>query len=409
MKNIVLCGCMIALLLLFVPASFSQAQEPIRIGFIFVKSGNLMTFGTMAEQGGQLAIGQINDRGGVIGRKLIGIFKDSKGDPAVGAEQFRKLVTDDRVDVVVGPSLGSVAEAISPLANRMKVPLIVPVALNPDITGKDCNSYTFRISQNLSQNIKSAAIIASGLKATNWSTIGPDYTYGHQAWEFFQKYLRELKPDASFLPSTKVAFVPPDTGEWGSHIDKVIESKPDAVLITLFGKELITFVRQARDKGFFDQGYDVLMNLGGSIEVLFALKHTIPNGVWLGTPYWFQSDVGGPSNHNFVAAYRTRYKTVPSWVSEGAYAGVMAYVEACKVSGSTAKDGVIAAMEGLTLRLPTGEISIRAEDHQAITPAFWGTSARDDAFRFTVLHNLKVMPGKNITPDVAETGCRMKR
>jgi branched-chain amino acid transport system substrate-binding protein len=399
-------GLIVAFILpLFVQAAQAQTP-PIKLGFIFVLSGRLATFGTMSKQGAELAIEQINETGGINGRKLVGIFEDSHGSPELGAELFKKMVNDHRVDVVIGPSLSNVALSISPLASQLKMPLIVPVATAPELTGTKCNRYTFRIGQSLEQNIKSAAIIARDLGAKKWTTVGPDYVYGHQGWELFKKYLKELRPGVSFVPDSQAAFASPETPDWTDAANKVKRSDADGVLVTLFAGNLIDFVKQAQATGLLKKKQDVVVNLGASTEVLYALKQDMPTGIWLGAPYWFQNEMG-PGNHNFVAGYRTRFKAIPSWNSAGPYSAVRAYVEAVKVAGSTRKEDVIKALEGLTVELPVGSVTIRKEDHQAVTPGFWGKTADDAAFRFRILKPLRELPGSEITPSPAATGCRM--
>lgn len=399
-------GLIVAFILpLFVQAAQAQTA-PIKLGFIFILSGRLATFGTMSKQGAELAIEQINEAGGINGRKLVGIFEDSHGSPELGAELFKKMVNEHRVDAVIGPSLSNVALSISALANELKMPLIIPVATAPEVTGTKCNRYTFRIGQSLEQNMKSAAIIARDLQAKRWTTVGPDYIYGHQSWELFKKYLRELRPGVSFLPDSQTAFSSPETSDWTEVAQKVKRSDADGILVTLFAGNLIDFVKQAQANGLLNKKQDVMMNLGASTEVLYALKQDMPTGIWLGAPYWFQNEMG-PGNHNFVAGYRTRFKAIPSWNSAGPYSAVRAYVEAAKVAGSTRKEDVIKALAGLTVELPVGSVTIRKEDHQAVTPGFWGKTADDAAYRFRILKPLRELPGTQITPSPQETGCRM--
>lgn len=406
-SHVVIAVFLSILMLMLTPLVHAQTS-PIKIGFIFVLSGRLATFGTMSKQGAELAIEQINETGGIGGRKLVGVFLDSKGSADVGAELFKELVNSHRVDAVIGPSLSNVALSISNVANELKTPLIVPVATTPDVTGVRCNRYTFRIGQSLEQNIKSAAIIARNLKAKRWTTVGPDYVYGHQSWELFKKYLGALRPDAIFLPDSQVAFASPETSDWSDVATKVKQTNADGILVSLFARNLIDFIKQDETVGLFKRGYDVVVNLGASTEVLYTLKQDMPTGIWLGAPYWFQNEAG-PWNHNFVAGYRTRFKAIPSWNSAGPYSAVRAYAEAVKVAGSTGKEEVVKALEGLTVDLPVGNVTIRKEDHQAVTPAFWGKTAEDPAYRFRVLKPLQELSGAEITPSPAETKCRMPR
>ncbi len=408
MRRLVILFSLFAFILGAPLVTCAQGSQPIKIGFMFVLSGRLATFGTLSKQGAQLAVDQVNQSVGILDRKVEPIFVDSKGDPAHAVKEFRKLVYEHKVDVVIGPSLSSVAKSIAPLAEELAVPLIVPVALTPDVTGKDCNKYTFRIGQNLQQNMESAARIASEQRARRWTTIGPNYLYGEQAWYQFRLSLARLRPETLFLSSSQIALGSTDTTDWGPEIQKVLKSDADGVLVTLFSGNLIDFVRQARRTDFFKRNYTILMNLGASTEVLYTLRSLLPEGVWLGAPYWFQAE-WGVSSDNFIRAYRHTYNAVPSWPAHGAYCGVRAYAEAAKNAGSVEKRAIIQALEGLTLELPVGEVYIRPEDHQAVVPAIWGQAAEDSAFRFRVLRPIRIMQGRDITPSPQDTGCKMSR
>ena len=393
----------ITFLTLFVSPVY--AEKPIKIGFIFVTSGALATFGTISKQGAELAVDHLNETGGINGRKLVGIYEDSGGEPAHAAKALKKLVSEDKVDVVIGPSLSSVAKELTKHALEYATPLIIPVALTPDVTGRECNRYTFRICQNLNQNLKSAAIVAADLKANTWTTIGPDYVYGRQSWQYFKTYLKQLRPTTSFLSGSEAVFGSTDTENWRPLIQKVMTTNCNGVLVSLFGRNLIDFVRQAREVGFFDRRYQIIMNIGASIEVMTTLHKRMPRGLWLGAPYWFEA-TSNDANIIFVRQYRTKYKAVPSYMAHGAYAAVLAYAAAAKATGSVAKEAIRSALEGLTVDLPVGKVTIRMEDHQAITPGILGKTA-ESAFRFPGLRPMKVIPGDQITPSWEETGCKM--
>ena len=118
------------------------------------------------------------------------------------------------------------------------------------------------------------------------------------------------KPDTQFLPKSEVAFSPSATTDFSSFISKIMNSKADGVLISLWGGNLIDFVRQASDMGFFDGKREVLMTLGAATEVLYALKDKMPEGLWVGTRYWFQAN-DSPVNKAFVDAYSNAFEVLP--------------------------------------------------------------------------------------------------
>src|SRR3546814_8968590 len=92
-------------------------------------------------------------------------------------------------------------------------------------------------------------------------------------------------PDAQLM--TETAFPRFGAEHFTPFINGVMENKPDGVLISLWGGDLVNFVRQANNRGFFKQGFQVLMTVGAATEVLSALGEQMPEGVWLGTRYWY--------------------------------------------------------------------------------------------------------------------------
>ncbi len=406
-SQLVLKGILAVLLclVLFVPAM--AAEKPIKLGFVYIMSGPFSTYGQFAKQGAQLAIDEINSSGGILGRKVEAYFEDSTGKPDVAARVLKKLVYQVGVDCLIGLDSSGVAKTVVPLIPQMKTPLIITHAATPDVTGNICNDYVFRISLNLAQNVKAAAKIAAESKAKLWTTIGPDYAFGHQSWEYFQKYLKELKPDVKFMPKDKVAFSPIKTTDFSSYITKIMQSKPEGVFISLWGGNLIDFVRQADQMGFFKGDFDVLMSLGAATEVLYALKDKMPEGVWVGTRYWFLSN-NSPVNVKFRTAYYKRFGQYPSYNAHGAYGAVYTYKAAVEKAKTTNKQAVVKALEGLTIELPVGKITIREADHQAITDACWGKTAADPAYPIRILKPMKIFPGKEVTRPVEQTGCKRK-
>ena len=395
-----------AVLISFVTAAPSSAARTVKVGFVYIMSGPFSAYGQFAKQGAELAVDEINSKGGIKGHKVKAYFEDSTGKPDVAIRAIRKLVYQEKVDLLVGLDSSGVAKTVVPSIPQMKTPLIITHAATPDVTGSVCNRWVFRISVNLAQNVKAAALVASGTDVKTWTTIGPDYAFGHQSWEYFEKYLKQMKPGASFLPSGEVAFPPVKTTDFSSYINKVIQSKADGVLVSLWGGNLIDFVRQAGDMGFFDGKRRVLMTLGAAIEVLTALGDKMPEGIWVGTRYWFLANDSAMNKH-FVKAYKDRFGTYPSYNAHGAYGALYTYKAAVEKSGSIKKEKVIAALAGLTVELPVGTITIRPEDHQALTDATWGKTAADPNYPIRILKPIKIFKSTEVTPSVQEAGCKM--
>ena len=368
-------------------------------------SGPLAVYGQFAKQGAELAVDEVNQQGGILGRKVEPFFEDEAGKADVGIRVVRKLVYDDGVDAVIGLDSSGTAEGVAPIMPELETPLIITHAATPHVTGEKCNAWTYRISLSLPQNIGIAARLAQDLPAKRWTTVGPDYAFGHQSWEFFKAELGRRKPDATFLADADAAFPPTKTTDFSPYITKVMASDADGVLISLWGGNLIDFVKQATDLGFFQKKKHLLFTLGAATEVLEALKDKMPTGLWVGTRYWFLAN-DSALNKSFVDRYKKRFGVYPSYNAHGAYAAVMTYKAAAEKAKGTDKKAIAQALEGLTLEVPVGKITIRPEDHQAVQDGTWGVTAADKGFDIRILKPMKTFPGSEITPP---STCKMPK
>ena len=405
MKKGIIAAILLPIVLIgFMAVTPAMSAPTVKVGFVYIMSGPFSAYGQFAKKGAELAVDEINAAGGIAGHQVEAFFEDSTGKPDVAIRALRKLVYQEKVDFLIGLDSSGVAKTVVPSIPQMKTPLIITHAATPDVTGSVCNRYVFRISVNLPQNVKAAAILAAGTDARTWTTIGPDYAFGHQSWEYFEKYLKQMKPDWQFLPEEQVAFPPTKTTDFSPYINKIMRSGADGVMISLWGGNLVDFVRQADEMGFFDGRRQVLMTLGAAVEVLSALGDKMPEGLWVGTRYWFLAN-NSQRNQDFVKAYFDRYGEYPSYNAHGAYGALYTYKAAAEKAGGIDRERVIDALEGLSVELPVGRITIRPEDHQALTDVAWGQTAASPNYPIRILNPVKIFSAEDVTPSVAESGC----
>jgi branched-chain amino acid transport system substrate-binding protein len=403
--------CLILSVVFVMNASGAIAAEPVRLGFIYILSGRTAHIGAIAEQGAKIAIDEINRKGGINGRRVVAIFKDSKGKPDVAGVVARKLVTEDKVDAVIGVIYSSVAPRVSEVMKELSTPFIITTAVTPIVTGKKCNRYTFRVTGSANMIMKATALLAKKTGAKKWTTIGPDYSLGPSSWKLFKKYLGEASPDVEFLPQSEALFVPTTTTDWTKYIRKLMTSSSDGVLVSIWGGNYIDFTRQAKKLGFFDGTRTTVMPVV-TISDVVALGLECPIGVWNASAYWPLANPGG-YDKEFVAAYAAKTKVLPGHTAQCAYAGVKVYAEAAALAGSTDKETIVKALEGLTINLPVGKLTIRPEDHQAMfdyiggrTSNKIGLTPRRSVYR--LLESVSVFKGSEVVVPIDQTGCNMK-
>lgn len=392
-------------------ATGSLAAETVRIGFLYLMSGRLAAAGTTSKQGAEIGIDEVNQSGGINGGKVVGIFKDTKGDPDLATTLVQQLVKEEGVSAIIGITSSKVALAVSEVCNSLEVPLLVTTAQTPQITGTKCNRYTFRITWSNNENLKTAVILATKTGGKKWTTVAPDYLFGHEAWTAFQQHLKAVNPGTSFVPEDEAAFAPVETTDWKPYIDKVIKSDADAVLLTLYGGNLIDFIRQAGKTPFFD-GKRVVLVAVGPVPVFFALGSRTPEGIWAMTPYWYQAS-DSPMNKRFVEEYEKRYTFPPAFQAQFSYGAMKAFAQAAANAKTVEGKAVAEALEGLTVELPMGPLTIRPEDHQAVFGVIAGRTSK----KMVVTTNKKLirafdpllrLPAEMIAIPVDKTGCQMK-
>lgn len=383
---------------------FARAEEnmPIKVGALFQLVGPSAVYGRHGSQGAKMAEREINERGGVLGRKLEVLVTD-EGSAGTVVREARKYILEDKVDFLIGVDGSSVALAVSAEAEKHRKIVFFTHAGAGRLTGRLCQRYAFRLVPNAVMDARAGALMVKDKPAQRWYGIGEDSDYGRDSWGTFQIAIREVKPDVLFVGES---WPKPFTSDYAPIIRQAMQAKPDAVWSTLWGGNLVAFIREARSLGFFRQ-IKFFVNPGGaSLGVLAALGNEMPGGLWLSTPYWF---LYPDSVHNrvFVGAYEALYGEYPADVAMSGYSAIYLLKQAIEEVGSLDPERIAAKLEGMTYRDPEGLKTIRREDHQVIEDVIWGRTAKSGKYPFRILDDLVVVPGDKIMRPVEETGCQL--
>jgi len=393
MRGVRFLGVIVALTFLVVgtlSAPGLAQQKPIRVGFPIILSGGGALFGQPALTGAQMLVKEVNDKGGVLGRTLELVVRDSKGTPEEATRASRELVLKEGADFLVGGLTSAEGIAISAVAKEQKVIYIAAIPKTTTMTepGK-LHPYVFRAAANSLTEGRSGAVFMAKLPVTKIYTIGPDYEYGQVVTKAFMDWLKKLKPQAQIVGQGW-----PKLGEqdYTPFITTAMAAKPEAVFSTLWGGHFVTFAKQAKPYGFFEKVRVVTAGEGGSPETAMALKDDLPLGLISNSYDVFYYDPV-PAHREYVARLKkfTNQEYANSWASTG-YIAMQFLVEAIRKAGSTDTDKVIKALEGLTIDSPIGKQTMRAKDHQATRGQFWGTTAKVPEYPFPIMRPVEYIP-----------------
>jgi branched-chain amino acid transport system substrate-binding protein len=370
--------------LLAVPLAV-DAQKPIKVGMPMPLSGPPALFGDPAVKGAQMFVDEVNAKGGVLGRKLELIARDSKGDANEAVRQARELILKDNVDFLVGTLTSAEGPAVSVVAKENKIVFIAPIPKTDQLTAPDkLHPYVFRVSANTTMEGRSAAEIVAKWPVTKVATMSFDYAYGQDVTKAFVEHLKKLKPSVQIVDQQW-----PKLGEqdYNPFINAQMAKKPEAIFSSIWGGFFVTYSKQGKALGMFDAVKYHFIGVGeaGSPETTKSMGKDYPVGIWGNSYdafYWGES----PAHKDYVARLSKYLKDEypSSWAIQG-YIGMHFLAEAIKRANSTESDKVSKALLGLTIETPIGPQTIREKDHQANRGQLYGKTVLDPKYPFAIM------------------------
>jgi branched-chain amino acid transport system substrate-binding protein len=366
----------------------AAAEEPIKIGFPMPLSGPTAVYGVPITKGAEMAVADINAKGGVLGRKLQLLPRDSKANADEAVRLAREMIIKDNVDFLSGTLTSAEAPAVSTIAKENKVVFVAPTAKTMLLTApQNLHPYVFRIASNtLIEGRTGAMLMAKWQDVKKVATIAPDYAYGRDAVAAFVEHIKKLRPDIEIVDQQWPKLGEPD---FTAFITAQMGKKPDAVFCDVFGGDFASLVKQATPLGYFKAIKSQLIDGGevGTVDLAQALGADYPYGI-ISDAYdpvvWGE---GEPPEHK---AYVDHLKAVmkneygSGWAIVG-YQAIVAIAEGVKKAGSTDSDKVAKALAGLTFDTPVGKRTFNAETHETQAGEFWSEMVKDPKTPFAVM------------------------
>lgn len=374
-------------------STVTAQEKPIKLGVMFVMSGPMGGFGKHGMQAVQLAIDEINDQGGIIGRKMEALFEDTKLQAPLASEIANKFILQDKVDFIIGPTSSGVAVAVSKVVTEHKKILILTQAAADSLTGDQFSRYQFSTLSNSMMHSRAGAIYLASKPYKRWMCIGPNYNYGWDSWAQFKEKLRTLREDVEFIAELWPKLMEKD---FTPFIQKIIEAKPDAVWSPLWGMDAVNFIKQGLPMGLFEKIRFAFPD-GAALETLIPLGKEMPNGIYVAARYFFLTP-DTEKNRQFVKKYKERFKEYPDYMAAETYAGVYFIKAAIERAGTLDTEKMIDAIEKepLAWETPEGWKVMRKEDHAVVEDVVWGETVYNEKYGFAILRNMQAMQGEEI-------------
>lgn len=383
----------------------AQAADPITLGLNYPRTGSYKEEGLAQMRGALMAIDEINARGGVLGRPLQLVSRNTASRPAKAVANVDKMA-DDGVAMLFGGVSSAVAIAASKRAKERGLLYFGTLTYSNDTTGKDGHRYMFRECNNAWMSARVLGqYLNEHLPGKRYFYITSDYTWGHTS----ESSLRQATgtQDPAKHPGVRTPFPGARLSQYRAALEQARDSGADVLALVLFGEDMVRAMRIANDLGLTKQMQIAVPNLTQSMVELAGPD--IMRGV-LGTEPWtwrVPEIEGSVAGQAFVKNFDERYQTHPSSSAASAYSIVYQWADAATRAKSIASEQVIAALEGHRYSLLKDEQQWRAFDHQNVQTVYAvRVKPREEVLKdrfkqdyFEIVHRLS---GEQAAPTLAE-------
>jgi branched-chain amino acid transport system substrate-binding protein len=387
-------------------AGGGTAQKPaeLKVAMVDFQSGGAAKFGTAALNAGKLTFDQLNAAGGIGGVKVNYQMVDEAGTVDQVVTNYRRLVLDEKVDLVMGYTSSANCLAVGPVAEELKKLTIIHICGTYRLFEENNFKYVVRTAAHGVTDSVGAALYAAQAKPDlkTVAAINDDYAWGRDSWELFRSALLKEKPGVQIKEELwPKAFV----GEYSAEISKLQAAKPDIIHTSLWGGHMDSFIKQAQARGLFNDSL-VVMTTGET--GLLTLGKDVPPGIAMsgrGQYLYIPEPEQHEMNRKFIADYTAAFNEIPVYPAYRMVQAILgtkaAYEKAMKANGDRwpSQEQVAEAFKDLTYETPTGTISTKANNdtHQQAVYGITGTKL-DPKFNFPLLERIEIFPPERVNP-----------
>jgi branched-chain amino acid transport system substrate-binding protein len=320
------------------------AGADIKIGLAEALTGGAAKYGVVIKNGFVQAANEINAKGGINGNKIVLVIEDEQGVKEQGISVFKKLINQDKVLLIFGPTLSNSAFAADPIAVESKVVVFATSNTANGIT--DMGSWVFRDS------IMEADVLPVTLREASKKfsvkkvavIYGNDDAFTKSGYDVFKQALTDQKIEVTATET----FAKGDL-DFRAQLTKIKTTKPDAIVASALAEEAANIILQARALGI---KVPFIGGNGFNSQKLFDIAKDAAEGTIMGGPWSAESET--PTNKAFIAGYTKAYTDKPDQFAAQGYDAmyiVAKALESVKLSGDIAKD-----RDALRLALPAVKI-----------------------------------------------------
>ena len=308
----------------------AAAQKPVLVGASLSLSGKYAKGAEFQNQAYQLWVEQVNARGGLLGRPVELRIYDDRSDPATGVRLYEKLISEDRVDLLVGPYSSAVTAAVSTVSEKHRRAMVAPMAAANDIWQRGYR-YVFQVITPASLYFIGGIELAAGAGLKHVAVTGEDSDYPRDALPAAARRATELG-----LQVTDLGYYPKGTKDFSAIITRAKTVGAAVLVCGCYEPDAIQLIRQAKELDYSAKMY--VFGVGPALPE-FAKALGKDAEFVMGSDHW-DPRVKTPGNAEFVAAFQRKFGREPNYHAAGSYGGMQVLEAALKRAGSLDQDKI---------------------------------------------------------------------
>jgi branched-chain amino acid transport system substrate-binding protein len=334
------------------------AQGPIRIGASLSLTGTYAKPGKYQQEGYQLCGKELNAKGGLLGRKVEFVVYDDQSMPATGVRLYEKLITDDKVDAVMGPYSSPITEAVANVTEKYKKVMVSPLAATTSIFKRPPDKkrhYIFMVISPAEGYLEGLVDLAAKRGLKTIAIVNED--------TLFTKASASGTADAAKAKGLEVVFqeaYPKGNQDFSALLTKVKAKNPDVVAASTYFDDAVAITRQMKELDVNPRMLGV--TVGGDLPEFYDLLKQNAEYIY-GATQW-EPMLPYPGQKEFLEAYKKEFGREPAYHAAAGYAGCLTYSEAVKRAGTLDSDRVRDQLLKLEMRTMFGDYKVDEDGFQ---------------------------------------------
>jgi urea transport system substrate-binding protein len=345
----------------------ASAQDPIRIGVISPLTGAWTVYGKAHSAGFQMAVDEINGKGGVLGRPLEIVLGDSKTEPRIVVEQANRLIRQERVDFLAGTFSSAERNAAGPVVTSANKILLYPTfyeGQEKEYYPGVCNKNIFMFGPEPTQQVWPHMEYMMNNFGKKFFMIGSDYAWPRVTNLVTKRKLEELGGEV-----VAEVYIPFNTPQYESVLREIRDSGADIIFHSLTGSDTVNFRRQYAAAGMKDDF--TFWTVDDEEVVTSGLGPEVSQGDYVSFDYFMT--IEHPNNKAFLDRFKTKFgqDALMNTVGVAMYNAAYMAAAAIEKTGEVSTDALREGLRGISFDdAPQGPVSMREIDHQMVVPSY---------------------------------------